>query len=239
MHHHNITPIGEIQTPFKQKFAIPRQPNLANALGVITFADEFFHPDMLRGIEQFSHLWLVFIFHQTLQRGFKPLVKAPRLGGNAKTGVLASRSSHRPNGLGLSVVKNDGINDINGKTVLQVRGVDLLHLTPIVDIKPYLPYADRVEDTNDNLIRSDHIPMREVHLSKNADKVLRMVSPQYPDLHCLIIDVLRQDPRPAYKHVEDNDEKLYKVQLYEFDVCWKVANGNIVVTDIIALTLQP
>ncbi len=239
MQHHTITPIGHILTPFRQKFAIPRQPNLANALGQIKFNPVLFHPDMLRGIEQFSHLWLMFVFHQTLDRGFKPLVKAPRLGGNAKTGVLASRSTHRPNGIGLSVVKNAGIKVISGETVLQVSGIDLLHQTPIVDIKPYLPYADRIDEASEQLTHVASIPSRKVRFSKNVSEKLNKYIARYPDLNRLIGDVLKQDPRPAYKQQQNNDPKLYKVQLYEFDICWQVVNGEVVVTDLIELSHQP
>ncbi|MCW8091533.1 tRNA (N6-threonylcarbamoyladenosine(37)-N6)-methyltransferase TrmO [Alteromonas sp. ASW11-130] len=239
MHHHHITPIGEIHTPFQQKFAIPRQPNLANALGQITFNAEIFHPEMLRGIEQFSHLWLVFIFHQTLDRGFKPLVKAPRLGGNRKTGVFASRSTHRPNNLGLSVVKNAGIATINGETVLHVRGVDILHGTPLVDIKPYLPYADCISEAREQLTLAADIPSRNVQFSEGATNTLAKFVGRYPDLHELIVDVLKQDPRPAYKQKEHSDPKIYKVQLYHFDIHWMVTDAEVVVTDIVELSSQP
>ncbi len=238
MQHHTITPIGHILTPFRQKFAIPRQPNLANALGQIRFNPALFHPDMLRGIEQFSHLWLMFIFHQTLERGFKPLVKAPRLGGNAKTGVFASRSTHRPNGLGLSVVKNAGIKVIDGEPRLHVRGIDLLHQTPIVDIKPYLPYADKIDEAAEQLTQVANIPDRKVCFSENVTETLNKHTATHPDLNTLIEDVLKQDPRPAYKQQHNNDPKLYKVQLYELDICWQVINGEVVVTDIIELCPQ-
>ncbi|NMH58987.1 tRNA (N6-threonylcarbamoyladenosine(37)-N6)-methyltransferase TrmO [Alteromonas ponticola] len=233
MHPHSIIPIGEIHTPFKQKFAIPRQPNLANAPGLIKFDADVFHPDMLRGIEQFSHLWIVFIFHQTLDKGYKPLVKAPRLGGNEKTGVFASRSTHRPNGLGLSVVKNAGISLKGGQTVLKVSGVDILHRTPVVDIKPYLPYADCIKDADAFLAQPTHIPHRGVRFSEMAIKVIKQHTHTYPDLYELISDVLAQDPRPAYKQSNENDAKVYKVQLYQFDVAWQVTNGEVLVTDIV------
>ena len=127
MNTHNsfsLEAIATVATPFKQKFAIPRQPNLANAEGVITFEEGFTDINLLKGIENYSHLWLLFIFHQNIERGWKNTVKAPRLGGNATMGVLASRSTHRPNGIGMSVVKNKGVVSSNGKTQLVVEGVD-------------------------------------------------------------------------------------------------------------------
>ena len=161
MNTHNsfsLEAIATVATPFKQKFAIPRQPNLANAEGVITFKEGFNDINLLKGIENYSHLWLLFIFHQNIERGWKNTVKAPRLGGNATMGVLASRSTHRPNGIGMSVVKNKGVVSSNGQTQLVVEGVDLVDGTPLVDIKPYIAYADSVPSASDNLDDINPIP---------------------------------------------------------------------------------
>ncbi|QJR82055.1 tRNA (N6-threonylcarbamoyladenosine(37)-N6)-methyltransferase TrmO [Alteromonas pelagimontana] len=228
----DITPIAIIDTPFQQKFTIPRQPNLANAPGIVKFTPEFADPRCLKGIETFSHLWLLFIFHETLSRGWKAAVKAPRLGGNNTLGVFASRSTHRPNGIGMSVVKNEGVKDVDGQKVLLVSGVDLLNGTPIVDIKPYLPYADALDNATDPLERYASIPNREVTFSEQAASYLQSAHNRYPQLQQLIQDILRQDPRPAYKHKLNDDPKTYHAALYDLDVSWRVIDGRIHVSKI-------
>ncbi|MBU2979127.1 tRNA (N6-threonylcarbamoyladenosine(37)-N6)-methyltransferase TrmO [Alteromonas sp. C1M14] len=228
----SIEPIGTITTPFKQKFAIPRQPNLANAKGVIQFYDAYANPHAFTGIEQYSHLWVMFHFHATAHRGWKPAVKAPRLGGNAKLGVFASRSTHRPNNIGLSVVKNGGVTVRQGKAVLTVFGVDLLDGTPIVDIKPYVAYADSLPHATDNLDTYGSIPQRPVIFSDTAQEQCAKRQAQLPDLVDLIRAVLSQDPRPAYRHGQINDDKIYKVALYDTDISWQVKSDAIYVLDI-------
>jgi tRNA-Thr(GGU) m(6)t(6)A37 methyltransferase TsaA len=140
-----IAPIGVISTPFKQKFGIPRQPGLAPAaLGVIDITAPYDDINAFRGLEQFSHLWLLFHFHKHADKNWSPLIRPPRLGGNEKIGVFASRSTFRPNGLGQSVVKLNEVSKDKGKVTITVSGVDLLDQTPIIDIKPYIPYSDSI-----------------------------------------------------------------------------------------------
>ncbi|NQY65973.1 MAG: tRNA (N6-threonylcarbamoyladenosine(37)-N6)-methyltransferase TrmO [Alteromonadaceae bacterium] len=137
--------IGKVHSPYKEKFAIPRQPGLAScAKGVIELIDQANNIDLVRGLEQFSHLWVLFIFHATQQQGWKPLVRPPRLGGNKKMGVLATRSTFRPNPIGMSVVKLDKVSVENNKVLIHISGLDLLDQTPVIDIKPYLAYSDIV-----------------------------------------------------------------------------------------------
>lgn len=224
-----IDTIGVISTPFRQKFAIPRQPNLANAEGIITPTDTYSALDMVRGLEKFSHLWLLFLFHENMSRGWKPLVKAPRLGGNAKTGVLATRSTHRPNNIGMSVVKNLGIEKVKNRWQLKVSGVDLLDGTPIIDIKPYLPYADIIPTASETLTETAPIPQRAVTFTTQAQADCMRAQKMQPDLYPLIIQLLAQDPRPAYRHNLETDDKIYSVQLYMFDVRFVVENGTVVV----------
>ncbi len=228
-----ISPIATISTPFKQKFAIPRQPNLADAKGQITLASDYNDPRAFKGLENYSHLWLLFIFHETAARGWKPAVKAPRLGGNTTLGVYASRSTHRPNAIGMSVVKNNGVCDNNGQLQLHVSGVDLLDGTPIVDIKPYIRYADSIDSAQDNLENYASIPSRPVHFSVEAHNQLPPITKRYADAAALIVAVLRQDPRPAYRQSNENDDKVYKVKLYDFDVSWQVKNGQIEVLSLL------
>ena len=231
----SLEAIATIATPFKQKFAIPRQPNLANAQGLITFEDGFNDINMLKGIENYSHLWLLFIFHQNIERGWKNTVKAPRLGGNATMGVLASRSTHRPNGIGMSVVKNKGVVSSNGQTQLVVEGVDLVDGTPLVDIKPYIAYADSVPSASDNLDDICPIPNRNVSFADRLKPMLAEIEKEHRDFSALVIAVLSQDPRPAYKQKLDNDDKTYRVTLYDIDVGFQITDAVVKVTELVHL----
>ena len=182
------TPIGHIASPFKQKFAIPRQPALASARGSVRLTPPFNDANCLRGIETYSHLWLLFLFHENLDHGWTPTVRAPRLGGNNRIGVFASRSTFRPNGIGMSVVKNLGAEHLNGQWQLNVGGIDLLDGTPIIDIKPYLPYTDCVADARATLLDEHPLPAREVHFTELATAQLN--AQPHSDLQALIIQCL-------------------------------------------------
>ena len=226
-----ISPIALISTPYKEKFAIPRQPNLvSDVLGELHFCAGFDDANMLRGIEQFSHLWLIFSFHATASQGWSPTVRPPRLGGNEKVGVFATRSTFRPNGLGLSVVKNEGIVKQQGKTVLRVSGMDLLDGTPIIDIKPYVPYADSIADASGGFA-PDAPKQLPVSFSSAATTQINRVQKTYPQLQQVIAAVLSQDPRPAYKKGQV-DDKVYGVALYDFNIRWRVGANGIEVLEI-------
>lgn len=231
----SVSTIATVATPFKQKFAIPRQPNLAKAQGIVTFEDGFNEKTMLKGIENYSHLWLLFIFHQNIDRGWKNTVKAPRLGGNSTMGVLASRSTHRPNGIGMSVVENKGLIHTEGATQLVVEGVDLVDGTPIVDIKPYISYADSVPNAFDKLDEINPIPNRDVLFSSNLELALGEIEAKHNGFSSLVTSVLAQDPRPAYKQHLDNDEKTYRVTLYDIDVGFVIKNAAVWVTELVQL----
>ena len=142
-----LNAVGVIESPYKQKFAIPRQPGLIpEATGYLVLEPDYSDEAIVRGIESFSHLWLVFVFHETAGKGWSPMVRPPRLGGNARKGVFATRATFRPNPVGLSVVKLEGVERKNGKLMLKLSGIDLLHGTPVIDIKPYLPYSDALPE---------------------------------------------------------------------------------------------
>lgn len=214
--------IGTIETPFKQKFGIPRQSNaLSKAKGFITFSADINPVNACRGLDAFSHLWISFIFHQHSQSGWKDTVRPPRLGGNAKVGVFASRSSFRPNPLGLSVVKNLGL---NAQNQLIVEGVDLLDQTPIVDIKPYIHYADVVANASSGFAEFAPEANMPVEYSTMARSALESIDSQHPEFEALLNNILTQDPRPAYKS-NSTDDKIYSMLLYHYDVKWQVRNG--------------
>ena len=138
MSDYSISAVGHIQSPYKQKFAIPRQPRLVpQAKAKLIFTAEFNRVEFVRGIEEFSHIWLLFRFHETADKGYSAMVRPPRLGGNERKGVFATRATFRPNAIGMSAVKLEGVEYKNGQLSLLLAGIDLLDGTPIVDIKPY------------------------------------------------------------------------------------------------------
>lgn len=135
--------IGLIRSPYKEKFAIPRQPGLIeDGGGELELIAPYNQPEAVRGLEEFSHLWIVFVFHQTMEGGWRPTVRPPRLGGNARMGVFATRSTFRPNPIGMSLVELKSVETKGGKVILKLGSLDLVDGTPIIDIKPYLPFAE-------------------------------------------------------------------------------------------------
>ncbi len=227
-----ITPIAYIKSPYKQKFAIPRQPNLVKeARAEIIFEKAFSDPNCLRGIEQFSHLWLFFLFHQTADKGWSPTVQPPRLGGKENIGVFATRSTFRPNPIGLSVVENLGWKQQGASLTLQVGGMDLLDDTPIIDIKPYLPYADALPQAKAGFAEAAPAADYEVSFSSDAELILQELEADYPELRTFINSVLKQDPRPAWRK-KQQDKKRYGMTLYHLNIKWQVNENQIQVTSI-------
>lgn len=208
--------IALVESPYKEKFAIPRQPGLVNAArGKVVFQAPYDNPDLYRGIEQFSHLWLIFRFHQTESQGWQPLIRPPRLGGNSKIGVLASRSTFRPNPIGMSVVQLLGVNTAHHQCALDIAGLDLLDGTPILDIKPYVPYSDAQSQAEGGYAMEQPQPIA-VTWQENALRDCQAAS-DIPELQQVIEQVLAQDPRPAYRKGKP-DTKVYGVHLYHFNI---------------------
>jgi tRNA-Thr(GGU) m(6)t(6)A37 methyltransferase TsaA len=231
-----LRPIGLITTPFSQKFGIPRQSQaLSKAKGHIQFDAHINPQNACRGLEQFSHLWLSFIFHENIDAGFSDTVRPPRLGGNDRIGVFASRSTFRPNPIGLSLVRNRGLND---KNHLIVEGVDLLNQTPIIDIKPYIAYADNPAGFTSQTMESVFSGYAEntpdtvkVLIDDKLKKQLSKIEIDKPGFLELLINVLEQDPRPAYRKSK-TDEKTYTIRLYNYDITWTARTGSIHVSAI-------
>ncbi|WDE03111.1 tRNA (N6-threonylcarbamoyladenosine(37)-N6)-methyltransferase TrmO [Thalassomonas viridans] len=214
--------IGYVSSPYKEKFAIPRQPGIVSAAkGSIELTGQANNIELVRGLEQFSHLWLMFIFHGTSAQGWKPLVRPPRLGGNKKLGVLATRSTFRPNPVGMSVVKLDDIRLDNKNVRLDISGLDLLDKTPVIDIKPYVPYSDALPDASAGFAQEMPGNDLEVVFSNRAKADLAEASQAYPELEQLICQVLAQDPRPAYKSGQA-DDKCYGMHLHQFNIQWQM-----------------
>lgn len=219
-----IEPIAYIESPYKEKFAIPRQPGLADAAkGKVRFTPKFNQPDLVRGLEHYSHIWLIFQFHQTLTQGWKPLVRPPRLGGNEKMGVLATRSTFRPNSLGMSVVKLEQIHYQNKQLFLTISALDLLDGTPVFDIKPYIPYADSITTATSSIATSAPENTLQVNFAQSVQQQLTILETQYPKLTQLITQVLAQDPRPAYKK-SHTDDKEYGIALYDLNIKWRLTS---------------
>lgn len=218
--------IANIDSPYKEKFAIPRQPNLVSAAkGKVVLTNKANNNELVRDIEQFSHLWLLFVFHGTQEQGWKPLVRPPRLGGNTKTGVLATRSTFRPNPIGMSVVKLDKVTTDNKQVILHISGLDLLDGTPILDIKPYVPYSDVIPNANGGFAHEQPDKNISIVLTEQARSELAIFIKQYDELELLIQQVLEQDPRPAYKQGKP-DSKVYGMCLYDLNIQWQFITLN-------------
>ncbi len=190
-----LTPIGIVRTCFGGKFGIPRQPGLCpSAWGRLIFEEPYRNEAVLRGIEGFSHVWLIWHFHQTVDRGWSPTVRPPRLGGNKRVGVFASRSTHRPNSLGLSLARIEGVDTRSADSpVLLLGGIDLVDGTPVFDIKPYLPYAESLPGASAGYAESE-IPRLPVDVAPSASDAFAAMPPR---AQSLIREALALDPRPA------------------------------------------
>ncbi|MGL4997157.1 MAG: tRNA (N6-threonylcarbamoyladenosine(37)-N6)-methyltransferase TrmO [Deefgea sp.] len=212
--HYSIHPIGFIRTPFADKFGIPRQPSLApHAIGHLKLISPYNQADCVRGLADFSHVWLQFVFHEVAGQ-WSPTVRPPRLGGNEKVGVFASRSPFRPNSLGLSLVKLREIDTSNGVT-LHFSGLDLVDQTPIIDIKPYIPFVECQNEAKAGFVTGQP-PQLEVKFCELAHQQI-LNSPQ-THLFELITEVLAQDPRPAYA---SDPYRTYGIRLYQYDIQWR------------------
>ena len=214
----NMQVIGHVYTCYGEKFGVPRQPGIVpQAWGELVFESEYRNADALRGLEGFSHIWVIFLFHQSVRSNWKPTVRPPRLGGNERVGVFASRSPFRPNSIGLSVIKLEEI-DLNHSDgpVLRLSGVDLVDQTPVLDIKPYISYADAIPDALGGYVNG--VPgCLKVKWLEGSCKSLS------DDLKELITATLATDPRPAYQ----DEDKQYGCLISGYNVRWEVI-GNCV-----------
>ncbi|EOV9673494.1 tRNA (N6-threonylcarbamoyladenosine(37)-N6)-methyltransferase TrmO [Cronobacter turicensis] len=214
--------IGVIRSPYKEKFAVPRQPGLVNsARGELHLIAPYNQPDAVRGLEAFSHIWVVFVFHQTMEGGWRPTVRPPRLGGNARMGVFATRSTFRPNPVGMSLVELQGIRCEKDRVILTLSGLDLVDGTPVIDIKPYLPFAEALPDARAGYARQAPDAAVPVTFTEDIAHALPHLEKRYPNLGQFIVEVLAQDPRPAYRKEEETG-KSYAVWLFDFNVRWRV-----------------
>ena len=220
-----ITPIAHFKSPFTSKFGIPKQSGLAKDLpGHIVFEPAYRNADALRGLEGFTHLWMIWQFSANAHKANSPVVRPPVLGGNEALGVFATRSPYRPNPIGLSCVRIDHIDlDTKEGPVIHVLGADLMDGTPIFDIKPYLPYADCHPEATGGFTDTRSWPRLEVRL---AESVRRQLTEQEA---ATLADILALDPRP---HYQKDPNRIYGMPYGKWDVKFRVADGEVQVVGI-------
>ena len=242
-----LTAIAYAHNGFHSKFGIPRQSGRAKSIMTcIVFEPEFRNADALRGIEQFSHLWLIWGFseakrkqrgnrtqaagtHETLTNDWSPTVRPPRLGGNTRIGVFATRSPFRPNGLGLSSVRLERVEQTGNKgTVLWVSGADLMDLTPIYDIKPYLPYTDIHADANSGFTAQHDDYRLEVVIAEDIRTEVDEFTRQ------AIVEILSEDPRPQY---QDDPDRIYQFEYDNYHICFSVDGHKCYVKEFTPLAI--
>lgn len=216
--------IARVYNAFESKFAIPRQSGIAGGvMSEIVFEPEYRSADALRGLEGFSHIWLIWEFSENVRGGWRPTVRPPRLGGNKRVGVFATRSPFRPNPIGLSAVKLEEIKLCTDRgPVLYVSGADLMNNTPVYDIKPYLPFADSYPGAQCGFAEQTQAYRLEVSF---PEKLLERVPDEYRKS---IFDILAQDPRPAYHNDED---RIYGFEYGGTEIKFRVSDGVLTVCD--------
>lgn len=224
-----MQPIGHVRSCFSEKFAIPRQPALVPAArGQIELLAPYNQAHALAGLDQVSHIWVIFVFHRALNQQHRLQVRPPRLGGNQYLGVFASRSSHRPNSIGQSLVKLDHIDE---QFRLHISGIDLLDGTPVLDIKPYIPFVESCPQAHNSIAEQ---PPEQVKVSwqQSALEQANVHSARLGQpLTQLIEQCLAQDPRPAYQ--QPQPERSYGTTLYDVEVRWHYpSNEQICVTSV-------
>ena len=225
MEHSTFTIIARMHSDFDQKFGIPRQSGLVEELeSLIVFEPEFRNADALRGMEGFSHLWLIWEFSKARRENWSPTVRPPRLGGNQRLGVFATRSPFRPNPIGLSCVRLVGVeHHPEYGPVIRVAGADLLNGTPIYDIKPYLPYADCKPDAVGGFASAPKEATLTVHIPEEfVEKI-----PE--NKRAAVVGVLAQDPRPSY---QDDPERVYGMGFGGMEIKFKVDGENLTVCGV-------
>ena len=220
-----IAPIAKMHSDFPSKFGIPRQSGLVSDLrSTIVFEPEYRNTEALRGIEAFSHLWLIWQFSENVRSDWSPTVRPPRLGGNTRLGVFATRSPFRPNNLGLSCVELIAVEHTeNNGTVLHVAGADLMDGTPIFDIKPYIPYSDCKPSATGGF--TDTTARQTLSVNFPAEMLKKLPE----DKQEAAIGVLGQDPRPSYQH---DPTRVYGLPFAGFDIKFQVNNDTLTVVNI-------
>lgn len=237
--HLTIQPIGIIHSPYGEKFAVPRQPSLvAQGKGVLQLLPPYNQPEAVRGLAQFSHLWLIFQFHHIPEREWHATVRPPRLGGNERIGVFASRATHRPNPLGLSKVALERVEIRDGEVYLYLGSLDLVDGTPVFDIKPYIAFADSEPNADSGFAQEKPPTPLTVEFSESALQALKKTENfakfGIDDPVAFIRDVIAQDPRPAYQQGKPSS-RIYGMQLAGYNVRWAICEQNLSVATVLEI----
>ena len=225
-----LTPIGMLHTCFKEKFGIPRQPNLVKAArGVLEFYPEFARPEAVQGLEAFSHVWVIFLFHKAVKKKWSSRVRPPRLGGNKKIGVFATRAPFRPNSIGMSCLKLESVEMAEKGPQLHLSGVDILDKTPVLDIKPYISYADSLPDAVGGFAPEAPEALLGIQFSDLAESQIQNKKQEIPKLLDIITGILENDPRPSYmvgnQQAVAGKDRIYGIRIFDVDLKWQVI-GN-------------
>jgi tRNA (adenine37-N6)-methyltransferase len=227
-----VSPVGVLHSPFRERFGVPRQAGLVPEVpGRLVFLPPYDRPESVAGLESFSHVWLLFRFHANPDSGPALTVRPPRLGGNERVGVFASRSPYRPNGIGLSVVRLEAVEQTPQGTALRLRGVDLLDRTPVLDVKPYLPYADALPEARGGFAAGDTARLPVRFLPSAEQCVLQR--PDREEVRAVVEAVLALDPRPGYRQGDPDSDRALGMRLYDFDLRWRVRQGVVEVLDLV------
>ncbi|WP_133010991.1 tRNA (N6-threonylcarbamoyladenosine(37)-N6)-methyltransferase TrmO [Marinomonas flavescens] len=218
--HFNLATVGIVHSCYKEKFGIPRQPGLVTeATARIELLPPYNRLDTLSGLSDFSHIWIQFIFHATMSENWKAKIRPPRLGGKIKMGVFATRATHRPNPIGLSVVKLGKIYQENSKIFIELHGADLLDGTPVLDIKPYIPYADSIPDAQGGFAPQADNTTKVVFSELANIQCAHYQSLHQRDIKTLIKQIVEQDPRPSY--LQNKEGKEHGISLWDLNIRWR------------------
>ena len=213
---HTLHPIGTVQSPYTQKFGIPRQPQLVPAAQITLILNPEFTADSVRGLDGFDYIWLQFLFHDAISEGWAQMVRPPRLGGKQKMGVFATRSPHRPNHIGLSLLRLIRIDTTGSRVHIHCQGGDLLDGTPILDIKPYIPFAEAHPQARAGFVNGAPALLNVIWQPESHPEQLA------PEHRAVIEQSLAQDPRPAY---QDIPERIYGATIAGKEIKFQIANG--------------
>ncbi|MGD8912593.1 MAG: tRNA (N6-threonylcarbamoyladenosine(37)-N6)-methyltransferase TrmO [Candidatus Thiodiazotropha sp.] len=229
-------PIGIIHSCFKEKFGIPRQSRLiTEAEARLEILPPYNRAEAFRELADYSHLWIIFVFHASASGDWKPTVRPPRLGGNQRVGVFASRSPVRPNPIGLSVVDLLKLDLSYNSVNLHLGGIDLLDGTPVLDIKPYLPYVDAIPDAKSGYATEAPGEAIELSYSDVAENVLNQLPAEKArQLRRLILRILQNDPRPAY--LDETKRSRFGMRLYDFNIRWEIKGGAFHIIEVQPIT---
>jgi len=237
---YSFAPIGHIQSCFKEKFGVARQSMMiSQARGVLKFNPDPSYRNSLSHLTEFSHLWIIFVFHKNIEKGWKPFINPPRLEAPKQVGVFASRSPHRPNPIGMSVVKIEEIDySAPGGIELHLSGLDILDGTPVLDIKPYLSFADSFPDATLGWASQSIQKYRVEFSSESAATIQEAGTKYHPDLQALLQQMLELDPRPTSQRKRSSIETpeseglLFAFRIFDFDVKWQIHNKGIFVVEL-------